>query len=285
MFHLGINQGFASRSARTARAVELAPDQRTNGGDSGKNSRQQVGWRNLGLDHGILFCSDAFIMAWVDRPCGKLGFFLTGGSRMEKAIGFYWTLPVPWAGFNKLSTQVDDAAAQSRTIRYQRDLIRRHAKTNSLELVHEAVFLEIFPDRGSETVSEALKTISALAGVNQAIVLLVDFSAAQNWRSHQSLQNHARHFGLTLEMVYPEEVIIDGKPFDPASHFEDWRQRQADWSAGKPARLANALARAKLLRATGASFSTTAATLNAEGLPSPTGKLWTADNLRKALVT
>ena len=42
-----------------------------------------------------------------------------------RAVGFYWTLPVPWAGFTDLPTDVDEAAAQSRTIRYQRDLIRR----------------------------------------------------------------------------------------------------------------------------------------------------------------
>lgn len=204
---------------------------------------------------------------------------------MEKAIGFYWTLPVPWAGFTKLSANVEEAAAQSRTIRYQRALIRRHAKTHAMDLVHEAVFLEISPDRGSDAVKEALQDISALAGANQATVLVVDFAAVQNWRSHQPLRDEALHFGLTLEMVYPDEVIIDGKPFDPAPHFEDWRKRQTEWSAGKPARLAAAVSRATELRSVGASLAKTAATLNAEGLPSPTGRPWTADNLRKVLAS
>jgi hypothetical protein len=106
----------------------------------------------------------------------------------------------------------------------------------------------------------------------------------QNWRSHRPLRDEAGDFGLTLEMVYPDEVTIDGRPFDPALHFEDWRQRQADWSAGKSTRLAAALARAAELRADGASLAKVAATLNAEGLPSPTGKHWTADNLRKAIL-
>ncbi len=204
---------------------------------------------------------------------------------MKKAIGFYWTLPVPWAGFTKLSTNVDEAAAQSRTIRYQRALIRRHTKTNGMELVHEAVFLEISSDRGSDAVKEALQDISALAGANQATVLVVDFAAVQNWRSHKPLRDEARHFGLTLEMVYPDEVMIDGKPFDPAPHFEDWRRRQAEWSADKPVRLAAAVSRATELRFSGASLAKTAATLNAEGLPSPTGRPWTADNLRKVLAS
>ncbi len=204
---------------------------------------------------------------------------------MAKAIGFYWTLPVPWAGFTKLSANVDEAAGQSRTIRYQRALIRRHAKTHAMDLVHEAVFLEISPDRGSDAVKEALQDISALAGANQATVLVVDFAAVQNWRSHQPLRDEARHFGLTLEMVYPDEVMIDGRPFDPAPHFENWRRRQAEWSADKPVRLAEAVSRATELRFSGASLAKTAATLNAEGLPSPTGRPWTADNLRKVLAS
>ncbi len=40
-----------------------------------------------------------------------------------------------------------------------------------------------------------------------ATVLLVDFSAVQNWRSHQPLHNQNRHFGLTLEMVYFSATI------------------------------------------------------------------------------
>lgn len=36
-------------------------------------------------------------------------------------IGFYWTLPVPWAGFTKLNlSNIDKAAEQSRTIALQR---------------------------------------------------------------------------------------------------------------------------------------------------------------------
>ena len=42
----------------------------------------------------------------------------------RNAVGFYWTLPVPWAGFTALPEKIEDAAKVSRTIRYQMQLIR-----------------------------------------------------------------------------------------------------------------------------------------------------------------
>lgn len=39
-------------------------------------------------------------------------------------IGFYWTLPVNWAGFTTLPADADEAAKGSLTIRYQVDLVR-----------------------------------------------------------------------------------------------------------------------------------------------------------------
>ena len=69
---------------------------------------------------------------------------------MRNAVGFYWTLPVPWAGFTKLPKDIEEAAKASRTIRYQCELIRRYARDNGYRLVDEKVFLEIEPDRGSE---------------------------------------------------------------------------------------------------------------------------------------
>ena len=36
---------------------------------------------------------------------------------MRNAVGFYWTLPVPWAGFVELPEDIDAAAKASRTIR------------------------------------------------------------------------------------------------------------------------------------------------------------------------
>ncbi len=55
----------------------------------------------------------------------------------QAAVGFYWTLPVPWAGFTELPKDVDRAAEFSRTIRYQREIIRRYAREHHLQLIHE----------------------------------------------------------------------------------------------------------------------------------------------------
>ena len=62
-------------------------------------------------------------------------------------VGIYWTRPVPRAGFVSLSADVDVAAGQSMTIRYQRDLARRHVRLAHGTMVHEIALLELAPDR------------------------------------------------------------------------------------------------------------------------------------------
>ena len=46
----------------------------------------------------------------------------------QKAVGFFWTLPIPWTGFTHLPDDVTTAATMSRTIRYQCELIRDYAR-------------------------------------------------------------------------------------------------------------------------------------------------------------
>lgn len=108
------------------------------------------------------------------------------------AVGFYWTLPVPWAGFTKLPNDINEAAKASRTIRYQRDLIRHYAKDEGYCLVHEEVFLEIEPDRGSELIPEPLAKVETICRTKDATLLYVDFSEVQRWRSHMVLSNWSR---------------------------------------------------------------------------------------------
>lgn len=216
------------------------------------------------------------------RLAESSGFSAVGGA-MQSAVGFYWTLPVPWTGFTDLPRDVDQAARSSRTIRYQAELIRRHARQNRLNLVHEEVFLEIEPDRASQMVCAALESVAPIVRAHHAALLVVDFAQVQNWRSHQPLQDIAADLGLRPDLVYPDDILLDGRPFHPAAHFETWRKRQMAWSAGKAARLAAALTRASQHRAAGASLARTADLLNAEGLRSPIGRPWTADNLRKAM--
>jgi hypothetical protein len=71
-------------------------------------------------------------------------------------VGFYWTLPVNWTGFRSLPKDVEEAAAKSRTIRYQMERVRKHVDENAGELVGEFTFMDVRPDRATDAVQEAL---------------------------------------------------------------------------------------------------------------------------------
>lgn len=200
-----------------------------------------------------------------------------------KAVGFYWTLPVPWAGFTEIGKSVDEACRRSRTIAYQREACHRHARKHGLEIIHETAFLEMQPDRGTEYIAGPLERIAPLCRAQDAVVLYVDFKVLEGWRRNDALHAAARKLGLTMEPVYPDPLPVDGTLFDPAGHFSDWRRDHQAWMADKPARAAAALARALALRESGAKNPAIATALNAEGLGSLTGKPWSAENLRKLL--
>lgn len=193
----------------------------------------------------------------------------------RNAVGFYWTLPVPWAGFIKLPSDIDEAAKVSRTIRYQRDLIRRYAKEEGLELIHEEVFLELEPDRGSPEIIPELERIERICRERQAILLFVDFSLGRGWRSHHSLTAWASG---RLDTMQVPAWRHEPSGFDPHRHFAEWRERQRAWMAGKDERVARAAERIVELRASSTSFPEIARILDAEGLRSATGKPWTAAN-------
>jgi hypothetical protein len=199
----------------------------------------------------------------------------------KAAVGFYWTLPVPWAGFRKLPANIDEAAAASRTIRYQRALIRRYAKENNYELVHEEAFLEIEPDRGSDLVREPLQKVEAICRNANAMLLFVDFTQVQGWRSHRPMADWAQRASVDIESIYPGEIDLDGEHFSPDAHFSDWRLKQRDWSHKKAERRREAFSRAAQLRAEGHSYHSIAETLNRDQMLSATGKPWTADNVGK----
>lgn len=202
---------------------------------------------------------------------------------MQNAIGFYWTLPVPWAGFTTLPEDIDAAAEVSRTIRYQRDLIRRRAREWNFRLILERVFLEIEPDRGSDYVLDALRDLKEICLERDAVVLHVDFREVHGWRRHGALSDWQREARIAVEAVYPDEITIDGQPFDPHRHFSDWRERQMQWTAGKQARVARALEAARSMRDRGRTHKEIAQALNDKGVRSATGKPWTADNVRSLL--
>ena len=201
----------------------------------------------------------------------------------QKAIGFYWTLPVPWAGFVKLPGSVDDAAKASHTIAYQRAAVRRYARENGLDLIREVAFLETQPDRGTKYISGPLRQIAPTCHALDAVVLYVDFKVLDGWRKNEALHAEAAKLGLRLDPVCPDAMPVDGKWFDPAGHFSSWREQQHRWIADKPARAAAARARALELRAAGPKNPEIARRLNAERLRSRTGADWTADSVRKFL--
>lgn len=200
------------------------------------------------------------------------------------AIGFYWTLPVPRAGFVQLPQNVDEAAKFSKTIRYQRDVTRRFAEEHRFQLVHEEAFLEIEPNRGSRTVLPTLEKIRAICEREKARLLYVDFADSHMWRAHHWLHAWLKRGPVKTLGISPDTILVDGKPFDPIAHFRAWREADAAWSDGKEERVGKALARADELRqGQKLSAARIAQILNEEGLPTGTGKPWTEDSLRKQL--
>ena len=201
----------------------------------------------------------------------------------QNAVGFYWTLPVPWAGFTSLPKTVDDAAKLSRTIRYQRDRIRQYARDSRFELVYEKVFLEVYPDRGSKQMLEPLQKVKSICEAKNAVLLFVDFWEINRWRDHDYLRNWLDNAGIETHRISPDAIMIDQKSFDPHAHFANWRNKQSEWTLGKERRKQMALARAQQLQDGGKKNDEIAEALNSEKLRSPTGRPWTEDNIRKLM--
>ena len=199
----------------------------------------------------------------------------------QKVIGFYWTLPVPWAGFVSINEKnVEEAATQSRTINMQRTAIQRWVAENRLELVHEEVFLEISPDRGSELVRDRLQELVDIAEQRDAEIVYVDFGTAIGWRSHHFIRAYV---GQNEDLFLPVDLRDeDWQLFE--EHFATWRERQRVWMDSKSDRWALAHQRAQQLRHNeGFTQAEIADALNREGITTLTGKPWTSDNLRKFL--
>lgn len=184
---------------------------------------------------------------------------------------------------NFLPSGIDDAAASSRTIRYQLEAVRAYAALQDYQIIREEAFLEIEPDRGSDLILEPLHKIEAFCRAENAILLYVDFSDVQGWRSHLPMQDWSSRTRIETLPISPEPMTIDGKRFDPREHFRAWRKSQHEWSAGKIDRIARARARAEELHSHGKSFVEIADILNGDNLRSATGKPWNAEMTRKLL--
>ena len=195
-------------------------------------------------------------------------------------IGFYWTLPVNWAGFTTLPADADEAAKISRTIRYQVERVRHWVKTEGGTLLREVVYLETRPDRGTAAIGDDLRLLVTTARKLGAKVVLVDFSQAYGWRSHGYLHDLLSDSDLCRPLT-PDEWMIDGKRFDPVTHFRTWREVDEAYQSTKPQLKAAAQQTISGLKEAGASYAAIATELNVMGVRTVNGLAWTAENVRK----
>jgi hypothetical protein len=210
-----------------------------------------------------------------------------GGGR-PRFVGFYWTLPMPHLGFNELPTDVEAAAKASRTIRYQRERVRRHVEAKGGQLVHEAVWLELDPDRGSRHVEADLRKAVDSCREAKAQLLYVDFAERHGWRPHQQLKTFLNGLadGFLHRPLDPDPIVIDGRRFDPVTHFRQWRDRMANRGTAAERRqdvLGKILAVAvdRLPPAVPrADYAALAEVVNRQGIRTTTGRRWSPDNLR-----
>lgn len=198
-------------------------------------------------------------------------------------VGFYWTRPAPRVGFIDIPADVDAAAATSRTIRYQRDLVRRWVQTEKGALIAEYAALDVAPDRDTDAIADDVQRAINHALSYGATILVVDFLANANWRPQRPMQSQLSAAGVEVERLYPDPIIIDGTLFDPIAHFRAWQSVYAAAARSKPEAKAAIAAHIDECGPADATWPEMAAWLNAEGYRTLNGKEWTADNVRKFL--
>ena len=197
-------------------------------------------------------------------------------------VGFYWTLPVPWVGHTDLPEGADAAAALSRTIRYQRERVRRYVAEIKGRLVGEIPFIDVQHDRATNVVRSTLRKRAA-ASAGTATLIYVRFSEVDHWRRNVHLLGEATSLGFEILPLPPDPVAIDGALFDPIQHFSDWREQDRSMKI----RLETE-AKAGLSKALEAEperpgrWQAIAEQLNADGIRTIRGGVWTAEAVRKA---
>lgn len=190
---------------------------------------------------------------------------------MKDYFGIYWTYPVRWVGLTRFE-DVFHATTVSRTIRYQRAQILRHAASQKRAVLAEAAFLEAAADRGTiEVAEEIAATVRRRPDLTP---VLIDFSDPSGWRRHHELRE--RMISASAEFLPAEPAFLDGRRFDPIQHFRSWAERWSDHARSRVEHRETILAALRDAPPTGR-----AAWLNDLGLLTHTGKEWTADNLRK----
>jgi hypothetical protein len=202
---------------------------------------------------------------------------------MRRFVGFYWTLPVPFAKFTALPDDIEAAAATSTTIRYQRERVRRWVKEQKGDLRAERAFLELAPDRGTPEGATAVNAAIAVARAEDAELVLVDFSEAFGWRRHPALRERLEASGQPCMMLPPEPLVMDGTEFDPVAHFRTWEETWRSYRGSKAARKGAVQAALGSLPVEEMTLAEMAASLNGAGISTVSGKTWTKESLRKFL--
>ncbi|MFC3169573.1 hypothetical protein [Paracoccus fontiphilus] len=192
---------------------------------------------------------------------------------MKDYFGIYWTYPVRWVGLTRFE-DVFHATTVSRTVRYQRVQIHRHAASQKRSVPAEAAFLETAADRGTPEVADEIA--DAVRKRPDLTPVLIDFSDPSGWRRHHELRE--RMISAGAEFLPAEPAFLDGQQFDPIQHFRSWAERRGDHSGSKEEHRKTILTALRNAPLTGR-----AAYLNRLQLLTHTGKEWTTDNLRKFL--
>ena len=201
-------------------------------------------------------------------------------------VGFYWTLPIPSVGFISLSDDPKTASQQSRTIAYQREVIKKYAADEGSLIVGEIPFLEVSSDRGSKSVEHYIKKAATLCRQLNATLLFVDFREAFGWRPHVHMVRAIEAEGVLNLPVWPshDTIIVNGQPFHPAEHFKDHRMRQEVEAAQRRDIAIERLASEAAQFPARGRYAVIAERLNAEGVETfQGGRPWTPDNVKKAL--
>ena len=200
-----------------------------------------------------------------------------------KFVGFYWTYPAPSLGFTKLPKEIDAAATVSKTIRYQRDVVRRYvAEIPRGHLLDEIVFLEAAPDRGTDAIKGDVAKALERCLKEGAQLVHVDFAEAGT-RQHPVMTRIMKLYPVSCLGLSPDPIWIDGQEFDPVRHFQQMKAlQQAQGSlAERRTKLAQKLADALAELGPSATNAALAAWLNAQNISTLHGRAWTADNLKK----
>jgi hypothetical protein len=215
---------------------------------------------------------------------------------MEKYVGFYWTLPVGWLGFRDLPKDAEQAAKKSKTIRYQRAVVQNWLKWQNEgqrpdnarhQLIGEVTYIDKRPDRPTHAfLLDSMKRAGREAVRLGARLVIVEFGTEYTQiRSIRGLGAELKAADVPVELLPVEPVMLDGKLFHPHQHFLEWRERDA---AGKLALLERAICGLReAISHFGADgdcrYQDISRLLNDRGIRTPTGRAWTAENVRKVI--